>query len=111
MKTIIFTNPKFNIGQLLATASITHELKNLAFHQFCMNALNRHTSGDWGDLCDDDKNLNNLAVTNGNRIFSAYNIPANLIQDDMPNDKIYIITEARYQGVRKSTTILFPADY
>lgn len=61
--------------------------------------LARHVSGDWGDMDAHDKRANNAAVKEGNRIFSAYNLP--LLH------KVWIITEAD----RSSTTILLPEEY
>ena len=45
----------------------------------------RHTTGDWGDVCEEDSQANDAAVTDGDRIFSSYQI------DD--DSKIWIITE------------------
>ena len=61
--------------------------------------LQRHVSGDWGDLCDEDKHLNDEAVAEGSRIFSAF-IAKN-------GAKLWVITEAD----RASTTILTPDEY
>lgn len=35
------------------------------------NFLRRHVTGDFGDLCDEDRQLNEQAVVNGDRILSA----------------------------------------
>ena len=61
--------------------------------------LDRHAGGDWGELGDDDKMLNDLAVTHDERILSAYTLK--------DGTKIWIITEAD----RSSTTILLPEEY
>jgi len=37
--------------------------------------LRRHVTGDWGDLCDENKAENQLAVKEGFRILSAYRLP------------------------------------
>jgi len=62
-------------------------------------ALMRHGTGDWGDLCDEDKAANDLAVLDGSRILSAYK--------DRQGAGFWIITEAD----RSVTTILLPEDY
>ena len=61
--------------------------------------ISRHRSGDWGDLDEEDKRLNELALSRGLRIFSAYETSSGL--------KIWIITEAD----RNFTTVLLPEDY
>jgi len=60
--------------------------------------LNRHQIGDWGNLCDEDKAANNVALGNWTRLFSAY-----IVQDV----KFWVITEAD----RSVTTILLPCEY
>ena len=60
----------------------------------------KHINGDWGDLCKEDKALNDSALANGNdRILSSYTN-----ENDV---KIWIITE----WDRSVTTILFPEEY
>ncbi len=59
----------------------------------------RHVSGDWGELCDEDKASNAAALTHGSRVLSAYDIA--------PNHRLWIITEAD----RRSTTLLLPEEY
>lgn len=54
-----------------------------------------------GNLCDEDKALNDEALKDGNRLMSAYN------RKDHPDDKIWIITEAD----RSVTNVLFPNEY
>lgn len=64
------------------------------------SALNRHASNDWGDLCNEDRRLNDRATSrNSGRIFSAYH--------DVNGTKFWIITEAD----RCYTTVLLPSDY
>ena len=68
------------------------------------DCLDRHLNGDWGDLYDEDKAMNDESVRMENeeemgwRLMSSYSI------DDI---KIWIITEAD----RSSTTILLPSEY
>ncbi len=66
--------------------------------------LTRHMQGDWGDELDDfDKQQNDLAVKEGYRILSAYNVPA----ENGETERIWIITEAD----RSATTVLLPSEY
>jgi hypothetical protein len=60
--------------------------------------LDRHLSGDWGDLDAHDQRENERGIREGFRIFSAY---------DTPLGRIWIITECD----RSSTTILLPHEY
>ena len=60
----------------------------------------RHASGDWGDISDDDRDLNERALgKGGERIFSAYDVSGGL--------RVWIITEAD----RSATTVLLPEEY
>jgi hypothetical protein len=60
----------------------------------------RHASGDWGDLSDDDRDLNERALAKGGeRIFSAY--------APRGGRRVWIITEAD----RSVTTVLLPEEY
>ena len=60
----------------------------------------RHAGGDWGDLSDDDRDLNERALAKGGeRIFSAYNLSG--------GRRVWIITEAD----RSVTTVLLPEEY
>ena len=63
--------------------------------------LNRHLTGDWGDLSDEDKLSNQQALQYGERLFSAYEI------DSEGQKKLWIITESD----RSFTTMLLPSEY
>ncbi len=91
----------FPLDTLVMTAGVNGEVAVSAdFTKFVIRSLTRHKKGDWGDMSQEDKNENDLALKMGNlRIFSAYESPA------LP--KIWIITEAD----RSATTILFPDEY
>ena len=60
--------------------------------------LAKHHQGDWGDVCEEDRESNEEALLMQLRILSSYNFS---------KDKIWIITEAD----RSVTTILLPSDY
>jgi hypothetical protein len=62
--------------------------------------LKRHTFGDWGAVCESDKQANDRAVTEGTRILSAYILGAG-------QEKLWLITEAD----RSATTFLLPEEY
>lgn len=88
----------FELGKFVATPGA---LEMLGRHELTpMQFLQRHCTGDFGDdLCDEDKEANNEAIWNGERILSSYKINE--------TDKIWIITEAD----RSSTCCLLPEDY
>lgn len=60
--------------------------------------LKRHASGDWGDLCEEDKQSNNEALKEGYFILSSYNLDN--------NKKLWIQTE----WDRSVTTIMLPGE-
>ena len=86
--------PLFRLGQVVGTPGALQ-----AFEETGENPLEyllRHVTGDWGDLCEEDKAENQLAIEQGLRTFSAY----------MLNNgtKIWVITE----WDRSATTLLLP---
>ena len=60
--------------------------------------IDRHVTGDWGDVCREDAKENELSLKEGFRIFSVYKTSF---------CKIWIITEAD----RSSTCVLQPDEY
>jgi hypothetical protein len=91
---------KFELGEVVATASIAERMDSFpSFSLFVYNSLTRHIKGDWGELCQEDKDANDSAVIEGDRIVSSYNYSDNV--------KIWIITE----WDRSVTTILYPSEY
>jgi hypothetical protein len=61
--------------------------------------LARHLAGDWGDLCPEDRRLNDQALREGSRLLSAYRTARGV--------KLWVITEAN----RSSTCLLLPEEY
>jgi len=91
---------KFKLGKLLMTRGVNDRVADdLEFSKFVLDSLRRHARGDWGDMCQEDKDENDYSLDKPLRIFSAYEHPT------LP--KIWIITEAD----RSATTILFPEEY
>jgi hypothetical protein len=64
-----------------------------------LRALRRHATGDWGELCPEDRQANNDALKHGARLLSSYRAGS--------GTKFWIITEAD----RASTTVLLPDEY
>jgi len=87
------------MSKLLMTRGVNDlVVENGVFAKGVTNSLARYGKGDWGDLCDEDKQMNDDAVKDGERIVARYNIEPRAI---------YIITE----WDRSATTILFPEEY
>lgn len=94
--------PKFNLGQILATPGALEALEESG--QTPAFFLARHVQGDWGEVCEEDKQLNDQALIDGSRLLSAYTT--------LKGVKIWIITEAADdQGHRVATTCLLPSEY
>lgn len=90
------SNRLFNLGRVVGTqaALALLEQHNLSPMQF----LERHVAGNFGDLCNEDKESNNEAIWNGERILSSYHVG---------DKKLWLITEAD----RSSTTLLISSEY
>lgn len=87
---------KFELGQTVITANASETLPAEEVNQ----AMARYMSCDWGDLCEEDKQMNDDAVETGdNRILAMYNSSI--------GKSFYIITE----WDRSYTTILLTEDY
>jgi len=94
--------PKFNLGQVLATPDALDVLQESG--QSPQFFLEKHQRGDWGEVCEEDKGLNDQSLVDGSRLLSAYRT--------LKNARIWIITEAKNdQGYRAATTILLPENY
>lgn len=90
-----FETKRFSLGQMLMTPGVLEEIHP----EEVMRALRKHSAGDWGDCCEDDRRANDMALDDGSRIFSVYH--------DRFGRKFWIITEAD----RASTTVLLPSEY
>lgn len=87
----------FRMGNVCATPGALELLQRDG--QLAALLLARHQSGDFGDVCLEDKGTNAEAVRLGGRILSAYKLPG--------AGTVWIITEAN----RALTTILLPEEY
>jgi hypothetical protein len=85
----------FRLGHLVATPNALAHLTQGDIQ----TAIQRHQAGDWGDLCDQDRQENQLSLQKGFRILSVYH--------GENGTKFWIITEAD----RSVTTVLLPEDY
>ena len=89
--------PLFSLGRMLATPGALDALA--AAEASAATYLGRHVRGDWGDLDDEDRQANVLALRCGERLLSAYRLPT--------GERVWIITE----WDRSATTVLLPSDY
>ena len=93
---------RLELGQTVATPGALALLERLDIAPAML--LLRHVSGDWGDLDEEDRALNDHAATatgdNRERVLSAYKV-------DEPDVKIWVITE----WDRSVTTLLLPSEY
>lgn len=90
---------KFEPGMIVMTTGIDNKLgRSDAFAVFITQSLKRHLKGDWGDLTEHDREVNNSGLKENGMLLSSYE------EKGMP--KIWIITE----GDRSATTLLFPEE-
>lgn len=88
--------PLFPLGRVLATPGALNAL--VMAGQDPGELLERHQSGDWGDVSPADAAQNRRSVRYGWRILGAYQVGS---------QRIWILTEAD----RSSTCLLLPEDY
>ncbi len=53
---IAVNQPRFSLGQVVATPAVLQTLKRLG--QNVLEFIERHVRGDWGDLSEDDQQAN-----------------------------------------------------
>ena len=88
---------QFSLGQICATPGALQAITEA--EQEPLEFLARHQSGDWGDVCEEDRKENEFSLTRRLRLFSVYHTSKDV--------KIWVITEAD----RSITTILLPEEY
>lgn len=86
---------KFELGRVVATPNALETVND----EDIRAALLRHAAGDWGGVCEEDRQENERSLIEGFRLLSVYH--------DRAGTKFWIITEAD----RSSTTVLRPEDY
>ena len=84
------------LGQVVATPGALKLLGKVREHPF--EYLARHATGDWGELCAFDRRQNEIALREGLRVLSSY---------DVSEGSVWIVTEAD----RSVTSILLPEEY
>jgi hypothetical protein len=87
--------PLFDLGRTVSTPGA---LDALTLDEIA-TAFSRHANGDWGDVCREDWEENELSLREGFRLLSVYHTARGA--------KFYVITEAN----RSATTVLLPSEY
>jgi hypothetical protein len=88
---------RFPLGRTVITRGALDAL--IEARQSALEFFRRHQSGDWGEVCEEDRRENDFSVAHGFRILSAYCTKAGV--------KLWVITEAD----RSATTVLLPSEY
>lgn len=109
-------NRKFGLGQVMATPGALALLATRALSPWSL--IDRHVHGDWGDICNEDRDTNEAALQCGSRLMSVYRLVTATRLDATPESErhklptIWIITEATDDhGFRRATTLLLPDEY
>lgn len=89
--------PLFPLGEVVSTPGALEAIPAANISPLAL--LHRHLRGDWGNLDKHDKQLNDLAIKDGSRLFSADQIT--------PILKVWLITEADHSAI----TFLLPSEY
>ena len=87
---------KFRPGRIVSTPGALGVMQDAGVNPLAL--LRRHLYGDWGDVCADDQQSNDAAVSGGERVLSSYAVGA---------EKVWVITERD----RSVTTFLLPEEY
>ena len=94
---------KFRLGKIAITPGAIESLSKS--NQLPDSFLQKHQSGEWGELCEDDADLNNEAIAHEGeedkqmRVMSVYKTSR--------DETIWVITE----WDRSVTTLLLPSEY
>jgi len=85
----------FKMGRIVTTPNAMESLPP----EDVVAGIQRHQSGDWGEMQSEDRAANDRALSEGTRLFSRYETASGI--------KFWIITEAD----RSTTMLLLPEDY
>lgn len=99
----MFTSKYFNLGKIVCTATLHNVMsENSRFAKEVITAINRYSNKDWGDLCEEDKQINEDALQYPDDLYllAAY---------QTCKGKIYIITNRISENAGdNATTVCFP---
>jgi hypothetical protein len=88
---------RFPLGRIVATPGAIAAMGKADTDPLIL--LARHAIGDWGELCTQDREMNQEALARGGRLMSVYTLTSGA--------KLWCITEAD----RSATTLLLPEEY
>lgn len=88
---------KVDLGRMAMTRSVADLVASGRINP--LRYIARHAVCDWGDVCADDWQANNLAMQTEGRLMSVYQVSKDLT--------VWVITE----WDRSVTTLLLPSDY
>jgi hypothetical protein len=90
---------KFSSSHVCVTASVGSKFYDCAaFRLWVTDCINRHFSGDYGDIPEDEIRINNESLQDKDQIMSVYR---------NGSETIWIITDPGHEV----TTVLFPSEY
>jgi hypothetical protein len=95
-----FEGALFDTGQILITPQardVLHQLQSNVCHVDAWQFIKEHVTGEWGDIPEEDRRANNLALRTGGRLMSVFLVSGIVF---------WVITEAD----RSATTILLPTE-
>jgi hypothetical protein len=90
--------PLFDLGRVVATPGAMALLASAGENP--ARLLERHASGDWGEVPPEDARENERSLKYGFRILSSYPVGG-------ASERVWVITEAG----RSSTCLLLPSEY
>jgi hypothetical protein len=91
------SGPKFELGQVVATPGAIELLVGAG--RSPVEFIARHVRGEWGDLDEHDRLVNESALQHGGRLLSSYIVTG--------DQRVWLITESD----RSATTLLRPEEY
>jgi hypothetical protein len=94
---------RFHLGPIVATPGAMDAMARN--NVVPLEYLAKHVSGNWGELCEEDRQANEEALETGARIMSVYILP--------DTTTLWIITDAEIDEChhRQATTFLLPDEY
>ena len=99
----MFSSKYFNMGKVVCTATLHNTMsENSRFAKEVIMAINRYSNKDWGELSEDDQQVNEDALQYPDDLYL-------LATYKTCKGKIYIITERISENAGdNATTICFP---
>jgi len=92
----------FPIGKIVATPAALEAIQDSGQSPFFF--LDRHSHGDWGEIGQENAAVNDQALSDGERLLSAYRT--------LKGVRLWIVTEATNDdGERELTSLILPEEY